>query len=72
MKNLISIFSKFILLVGIVILIALSGGNQRAFAQKSGQILGTVTDPRWCGSSKCHHHSQESWYQCCTHSNNGQ
>jgi hypothetical protein len=45
MKNLISVFSKFILLIGVVIIFALSGANQSAFAQESGQILGTVTDP---------------------------
>jgi len=44
MKNLVSLFSKITLLVGIVIF-ALSAANRDAFAQETGQILGTVTDP---------------------------
>jgi hypothetical protein len=45
MKNLISLFNKITLLVSVVIIFALSPANQCAFAQETGQILGTVTDP---------------------------
>jgi hypothetical protein len=45
MKNLLSLFSKTTLLVGAVIIFALSAPNQCAFAQETGQISGTVTDP---------------------------
>ena len=45
MKNLVSLFSKITLLVGAVIIFALSAANQCAFAQETGQISGTVTDP---------------------------
>ena len=44
MKNPISIFSKIILLVGVVVF-GLSIANQCAFAQETGDIAGTVTDP---------------------------
>ena len=43
MKNPISIFSKIILLVGVFVF-GLSIANQRAFAQETGDIAGTVTD----------------------------
>ena len=45
MKNLVSLFSKITLLVGAVIILALLAANQSAFAQETGQISGTVTDP---------------------------
>jgi hypothetical protein len=46
MKNLIRLFSRAtLLLVGAVFFFALSIANQSAFAQETGQVAGTITDP---------------------------
>jgi hypothetical protein len=45
MKNLVSLFSRITLLAGAVVFFALSAANQCAFAQETGQISGTITDP---------------------------
>jgi hypothetical protein len=45
MKILVGLFSRITLLTGAVIFFALSAANQCAFAQETGQIAGTVTDP---------------------------
>lgn len=44
MKNPVSIFSKIVLLLGVFVF-GLSISNQCAFAQETGQIAGTITDP---------------------------
>ncbi|HEY1213998.1 MAG TPA: carboxypeptidase-like regulatory domain-containing protein, partial [Bryobacteraceae bacterium] len=44
MKNLVSLLSKIILLVGVATFI-LAPTHQSAFAQETGQISGTVSDP---------------------------
>jgi hypothetical protein len=43
-KNPVSIFSKIVLLLGVFVF-GLSISNQCAFAQETGQIAGTITDP---------------------------
>src|ERR1700726_3182870 len=43
--NIVNLLSKITLLVGAVIILVLLAANQRAFAQETGQISGTVTDP---------------------------
>jgi len=45
MKNRISSFSKITLLFGFVAVLAWSTASRSAFAQETGQISGTVTDP---------------------------
>jgi len=45
MKNPVRPFSNLTILVGAVIVFAVSAALQCAFAQETGQILGTVTDP---------------------------